>query len=163
MSGAVHHQSMPCRPNATGITGTDPKRPPRPNTSNSRTSGPLGGKDDGQPPKPADYGAGNNPDTWTHHKRTSHDKTHPTGNKQRRGRPTATTRGRPSPYGPPHNPRHADHWRLRRQITNTTRRAHPGLNTMTATSDRPATPNLRINRKDNKDNIRLRRHGLLRH
>ena len=56
----MHHKSMPCRPNATGTTGTDPKPPPWPITSNSRTSQPLGGEDDGQPTKPAKHSAGNN-------------------------------------------------------------------------------------------------------
>ena len=46
--GATHHQSVPCRPNATTTTGTDPARPLRLNTSDSSTGRPLGGEDDGQ-------------------------------------------------------------------------------------------------------------------
>ena len=61
--GATHHQNVPCRPNATGTAGTDPKRPPRPNTSNSRTDRPLGGEDDGQPAKPTKHSAGNDAST----------------------------------------------------------------------------------------------------
>ena len=98
----------------------------------------------------------------TRQKWQSQNKPHPTGNKQRRGRPTAIKRGRPGPYAPPHNPRHADHWRLRRQGTTTMCRARPGHNTMTVTSDRPTATNLRTNREDNKDNIRLRQCGLQR-
>ena len=63
MRGAMHHQSIPCQPNATGTTGTDPKRPPWPKTSNSRTRRPLGGKDNGKPTKPAKHNAGNNATT----------------------------------------------------------------------------------------------------
>ena len=44
--GATHRQSVPCRPNATGTTGPDPTRPPRPNASDNRTGRPLGGEDD---------------------------------------------------------------------------------------------------------------------
>ena len=61
--GAPHHQSLPCRTNATGTTGTDPKWPPRPNTSNSRTGRPLRGEDDSQPAKPTKHSAGNNATT----------------------------------------------------------------------------------------------------
>ena len=102
------------------------------------------------------------PHTRTRHNWTSHDKTRPTGNKSRRGRPTATKRCRPGPYRPPHKPGQADHWQPRRRRTNTTRRAPPRRNAMSATSDRPATANLRTNREDNKDNVRLHRHGLQR-
>ena len=56
----MHHQSMPCQPNATRTTGTDPKRQPRPNTSKNRTSRQLGGQDDGQPTKAAKHNADNN-------------------------------------------------------------------------------------------------------
>ena len=63
MTGTVLHQSMMCRPNATGTPGTDPERPPRPNTLINRTSQPLGGEDDGQPTKPAKHSTGNNATT----------------------------------------------------------------------------------------------------
>ena len=96
------------------------------------------------------------PHTQTRHKRPSHNKTHPTGNKQRSRRPTAIKRGRLGPYGLLQNPTQADHWRLRRRRSNTTRRARPGCNRMTATSDRPAATNLRTNREVNKDDIRWR-------
>ena len=61
--GATHHQSVPCRPDATRTTGTDTKRPPWPNTSNSRTRQPLDGEDDSQPAKPTKHSAGNNKTT----------------------------------------------------------------------------------------------------
>ena len=99
---------------------------------------------------------------WKPKKQTSHDKTHPTENKQRRGRHTATKRGQPRPNDPPHDPRQADDWRLRQQRTKTTCRARPGRNTMTAISDRPAATNLRTNGEDNQDNIQLRWRGLQR-
>ena len=102
------------------------------------------------------------PHTQTRQKRTSHDKTHPKGNQQRTRRPTAAPRGRPDPYGPPHNPRQADHRQLPGRRTHTTRRARRGCNSMTATSDGPAATHLRTNREDNKDNIWLRQRGVQR-
>ena len=54
---------MPYRPDARASTGTDRKPPPRPNTSNSRTGRPLGGRDDGQLAKPTKHSAGNNATT----------------------------------------------------------------------------------------------------
>ena len=152
---AIHctKPACPCQPNAAGTTGTDHKWPPRPNTSNSRTSRQLGYEDDGQPTKPAKHSAGNN--VTTSQRDTSNpdepQQNTPMQKKQHRGRPTATKRGRPGAYGLPHNPRQADQLKLRRQGSNTTRRAHPGRDTVTTTCNRPAAPN----REDNKDNTRL--------
>ena len=100
--GAMHRQNVPCRPNATGTTGTDPTRPPPPNVSDNRTGPPLGGEDGGQPIKVLT--TTQQPHTRTHRNRANHDNTRPTGNKSRREQPTATKRGRPSQKGPPHNP-----------------------------------------------------------
>ena len=69
--------------------------------------------------------------------------------------------GQLNPYRPPRNPGWADHWQPRHWQTNTTHRARPGRNTSTK-PDRPATANLRTNREDNEDNIRLHQHVLQR-
>ena len=110
LGGVTHHQSVPNRLNATGTTGTDCKRPPRPNTHSSRMSRSFGGEDDSQRAKPTNsvLATTQQPHTRTRHKQMSHDKTHPTGNKRRRGRPTGSKRGQPGPYEPPHNPGQAN-------------------------------------------------------
>ena len=60
---ATHRHSVPCRPNANRTTGIAPTRPPRPNTSHSRTGQPLGGEDDDPLTAPTKHSAGNNPTT----------------------------------------------------------------------------------------------------
>ena len=67
--GATHRHNVPYGPNATGITGTDSTRRPRPNPSNGRTSQPLGGTDDGVPTTVL-------PTTQQPHARTSGNRAH---------------------------------------------------------------------------------------
>ena len=49
--GAAHRQNVRCRRNATGTSGTDTTRPPRPNASDGWTTRPLGGENHGIPNK----------------------------------------------------------------------------------------------------------------
>ena len=76
--GATHRQNVPYRPDATGPTGTDPTRPPRPNACNRRTSRTLGGGDDGVPAKV--LAGTQQPHAWTSQNRAHHKKTRPSGN-----------------------------------------------------------------------------------
>ena len=71
---------------------------------------------------------------------------------------TATKHGRPGPYGPPNNPRRADHWR-----TNTGERTPRTRHALVATHpllDRPAAATLRTHQEDNENNAQLHRRGL---
>ena len=104
--GATHHQNVPYRPNATGTTGTDPTQPPRPNASNGRSGRPLGGEEDGVPTKAL---ATNNNHTRGRPETGHTTKTHARRETNDVGTATATKHGRPGPYGPPHNPRRANH------------------------------------------------------
>ena len=105
--GAAHRHNVPYRPNATGTTGSDPTRPPRPNASNGRTSGPLGGADSDAPTTVM-------PTTEQPHAGTSRNRAHREttslpGKKGRRDNYSDQTR----PAGPIQattKPRRADQW-----------------------------------------------------
>ena len=105
--GAAHRHNVPYRPHATGTTGTDPTRLPRPNAPNGRTSRPLGGADDDIPTTVM-------PTTQQPHARTSQNRAHgettsPTGNKRHRDNYSDKTRPA-RPIRATTQPRRANHW-----------------------------------------------------
>ena len=105
---AAHRHNVPYRHHATGTTGTDPTRPPRPDAFSGRTSEPLCGADDDSPTAVM-------PTTQQPHARTSRNPAHrkttsPTGNKQRRDNYSDQTR-LARPIRATTQPRRADHWR----------------------------------------------------